>query len=265
MACMAQTAGFLSPGFAAMAHRGGALLAENLGIENTIQAFGNAVDLGYEYLETDVHATSDGVLVAFHDANLARVTDTEAEIADLTFEELRELRVGERAVIPTLDELFETFGHCYFNLDLKADAAVELLVETIRRHHAEHRVCVGSFSSARLRRFRRRAPQVPTSASPLGVVASLLGLIGRTPGQAPRVFQVPLTHQLGPVTVRVVTPERVRAIHDAGRRIHVWTIDDPEVMHELIDWGVDGIITDRPDLLKGVLRDRGMWSTRSES
>lgn len=62
--------------------------------------------------------------------------------------------------------------------------------------------------------------------------------------------------------MHIVTPKTIRAAHQAGRKVHVWTIDDPEVMHELIDWGVDGIITDRPDLLKGVLRTRGMWSTQ---
>lgn len=264
MASMAPTPdGYLSPEFTAMAHRGGALLAENLGIENTMEAFENAVRLGYEYLETDVHATRDGVLVAFHDSNLHRVTDTAAEISDLSLAELRQVRVGGRAVIPTLDELFEGFGSCCFNLDIKAAGAADLLAAAIRRHDAAGRVCVGSFSARRLNRFRRLAPHVPTSVSPVGVAASLVGLVSRTPTPSPRVFQVPLTHQVGPVTVRIVTPARVRAVHGAGRKLHVWTIDDPVVMHELIDWGVDGIITDRPDLLKGVLSDRGMWSTRS--
>ena len=255
--------GFLSHGFAAMAHRGGALLAENLGIENTLDAFRNAVALGYQYLETDVHATRDGVLVAFHDVNLVRVTDTDADISQLTFAQLRELRVGGRAAIPTVDELFEEFPDCRINLDLKADAATHLLVEAIRRHRAEHRVCVGSFSRTRLQRFRRRLPGVTTSFAPAEVATMMLGLLRRSPGGTPRVYQVPLTYRFGPATVNVVTPQRIRAIHDAGRKIHVWTIDDPSVMHELIDWGVDGIITDRPDVLKGVLTSRGMWSTRN--
>lgn len=255
--------GFLSPGFTAMAHRGGALLSENLGMENTLEAFRNAVALGYEYLETDVHATRDGVLVAFHDVNLARVTDTDAHIEDLTMSELREIRVGGRADIPTVDELFEEFPGCRFNLDLKAPGAIHLLVEAIRRHKMEDRVCVGSFSHKRLQRFRRRLPDVLTSSSPREVTAMMLGLVRRTRGGPPRVYQVPLTYRFGPFTVKVVTPQRIRSIQNSGRKIHVWTIDDPLVMHELIDWGVDGIITDRPDLLKGVLTSRGMWSTRN--
>src|SRR5690606_30470609 len=127
--------------------------------------------------ETDLHATRDGVLVAFHDENLARVTDTDAEISDLTSEELRSIRIGARSVIPTIDELFDEFPDCRFNLDLKAPGAVHLLVEAIRRHKAEDRVCVGSFSRSRLNRFRRRLPGVTTSFAPSGVFAMMLGFL----------------------------------------------------------------------------------------
>ena len=103
-----------------MAHRGGALLTANLGIENTLAAFANSVALGYEYLETDVHATADGHLVAFHDPNLARVTDVEGHIARLPLAAVREVRVGEREPIPTVAELLEAFPEARFNFDLKA-------------------------------------------------------------------------------------------------------------------------------------------------
>ena len=116
-----------------MAHRGGALLTANLGIENTLAAFANSVALGYEYLETDVHATADGHLVAFHDPDLARVTDVEGHIAQLPFAAVREVRVGEREPIPTVEELFETFPGACFNFDLKAPGAVELLARKIGR------------------------------------------------------------------------------------------------------------------------------------
>lgn len=262
MGIMARMGSYLAPEFTPMAHRGGALLAENLGIENTLAAFRNAVALGYEYLETDVHTTRDGELVAFHDTDLERVTDTSARLADLTGDELSRVRVGGREPIPTVDELFETFPDCRFNLDIKSAGAVRPLAEAIRRHGAEHRVCVGSFSVRRLGAFRRLVPEVTTAFSPAGVAMLAAGLVGRPGASAPRVYQVPLSHHVAGVTVRLVTPGRVRAIHDAGLKVHVWTIDDPLVMHELIDWGVDGIVTDRPDHLRGVLRDRGMWSTR---
>ena len=249
---------YLLPSFIAMAHRGGSLLTANLGIENTVRAFANAVDLGFTYLETDVHATADGQLVAFHDPNLERVTGYDRNLHDLTMAEVRELRVGDREPIPTLDELFETFPEANFNIDIKHAAAMEPLVRAIGRHHAERRVCVGSFSRQCLRRFRAAAPEVPTSVSTVGVVALALGQMPPN-GQ---VFQMPMSYPIGPVNVDLVTPRSIERIHATGRKVHVWTIDDPTTMHQLIDWGVDGIITDRPDSLKDVLSARGMWSTR---
>lgn len=257
-----QPGGYLAPGFIPMAHRGGALLTSNLGIENTLTAFKNAVDLGYRYLETDVHATRDGSLVAFHDPDLGRVTDNQGKIAELTLADVRAVPVGDAEAVPTLDELLDAFPEARFNIDLKAPGAVPLLAETITRHSALDRVCVGSFSRSRLRRFRSLLPGTATSASPAEIVAMSAGRVRRRRPGHDVVFQVPMTHHFGPVTVPIVTPRTIRAVHAAGRKIHVWTIDDAELMHRLLDWGVDGIITDRPDLLKAVLHTRGMWSTQ---
>lgn len=249
---------FLSPEFIAMAHRGGSLLTNNLGIENTVRAFTNAVQLGFRYLETDVQTTRDGRLVAFHDDTLDRVTEISGPLRDLLAEELEELLVGDREPIPTMDELFETFPEANFNIDLKSGTAVAPLAETIKRHGAQRRVCVASFARTRINRFRSLLPQVPTAVSSTGVAALTMGAVSAG-GQ---VYQVPLQHLVGPVTLDIVTPRNIERIHAAGKKIHVWTVDDPTTMHRLIDWGVDGIITDRPDSLKDVLRARGMWSTQ---
>lgn len=249
---------FLSPEFVAMAHRGGSLLTANLGIENTVRAFTNAVALGFRYLETDVHTTRDGVLVAFHDDTTDRVTDVFGNVRDITYEELRTLRVGDREPVPTMDELFETFPDVNFNIDLKSVTSAESLADAIRRHDAERRVCVASFSRTRIRRFRSLMPRVPTAVSPTGVAALTMGAMA--PGG--QVYQVPMKHPVGPVMVDIVTPKNIERIHASGRKIHVWTVDDPTTMHRLIDWGVDGIVTDRPDYLKDVLSARGMWSTQ---
>ncbi len=257
-----QTGGFLAPGFMPMAHRGGSLLAQNQGIENTRAAFANAVALGYTYLETDVHATGDGELVAFHDPDLSRVTDTPGLIAELAFRDVRNVLVGGREVVPTLDELLEDFPDARFNIDLKAPGAVPLLARTLSRHNAGSRVCVGSFSESRLRSFRRLMPRVTTAATTSEILLMAAGRVGRHVPGVDVVFQVPISHKTGPVTVQLVTPRTVAAIHAADRKIHVWTIDDKDDMHRLLDLGVDGIITDRPDLLKAVLHTRGMWSTR---
>lgn len=245
-----------------MAHRGGSLLPANVAIENTLSAFGHAVDLGYSYLETDVHATLDGTLVAFHDPDLSRVTQAPGLIADLTLQEVRKAFVGGREPVPTLDELFESFPGARFNIDMKAKGTESLLARAITRHGAEDRVCVGSFSPARIRRFRRLMPGVTTAATTAEIIALSAGRVRRTASEAEVVFQVPITHSVGPATLHLVTPRSIAAVHAAGRKIHVWTIDDEPTMRTLIDQGVDGIVTDRPDLLKAVLVDRGMWSTQ---
>ncbi|WP_231979816.1 glycerophosphodiester phosphodiesterase family protein [Tessaracoccus coleopterorum] len=141
-----------------MAHRGGSLLTANLGIENTVKAFTNAVELGYRYLETDIHASADGQLFAFHDGALERVTGYEGSLHELSAAEVRELLVGGREPVPSLDELFETFPDLNFNIDIKHNRAVTLLADAIRRHGAERRVCVGSFSRARIKKFRSLLP-----------------------------------------------------------------------------------------------------------
>lgn len=258
MGRMAARSEYLSPRFIPLAHRGGSFLPANLGIENTLRAFENAVALGYDYLETDVHVTRDGHLIAFHDENLARVTDFDGTPNELLLEEAKELLVGEREEIPTLDELLERFPEVKFNIDIKTPGATEPLSETIDRHGAQHRVLVGSFSSSRIHHFRKLQPTVPTAASPKAVMMLAAGLI-TTQGD---VYQVPLRYESGLVKVDLVTPRSIELVHRAGKKIHVWTVDDDSTMHRLIDWGVDGIITDRPELLKAVLRMRGMWSTR---
>lgn len=258
MGAMAVHGEYLSPRFVALAHRGGSFLPVNLGIENTMRAFENAVALGYEYVETDVQVTKDGHLIAFHDDNLLRVTDYDAAPSDLLLEEARELLVGDRETIPTLDELFEHFPNVNFNIDIKSNEGTRLLSDCIDRHNAHKRVCVASFSTSRIRQFRKLQPKVPTAASTTGVMMLTTGIVN-TKGD---VYQVPMRYESGLLKLDLVTPKSIEQIHKAGKKIHVWTIDDDVTMHRLIDWGVDGIVTDRPDLLKGVLRMRGMWSTR---
>ena len=155
----------------AFAHRGGAYHPEIEGLENTLAAFEHAVALGYDYLETDVHVTRDGVLLAFHDAVLDRVTDRKGEIARLSYDEVRTAVIGGRAEIPTLAVLFDAFPDARFNIDIKSDGAVSVLADFLNAREAWDRVLVGSFSARRLQRFRRLVSRpVPTSATPVEVV-----------------------------------------------------------------------------------------------
>ncbi len=250
--------------FIPYAHRGGATYPPNLHRENTRYAFGQAVALGYRYLETDVHATADGVLLAFHDPRLDRVTDRTGVIAELPYAEVKDALIGGQEPIPTLAELLTAFPRCRFNIDAKADASVELLADTIEEYEAQDRVCVSSFSPARLHRLRRRlGPRVASSASLRGIAWNLfapaLTRLLNTPAAA---LQMPIEHPILGRRRRVLTPALIRAVHRAGKQVHIWTIDDADVMESLIDAGVDGIFTDRIDTLKSVLTRRGLWTSR---
>jgi glycerophosphoryl diester phosphodiesterase len=248
----------------AMAHRGGALHPDIPGAENTMHAFRHAVSLGYHYLETDVHTTSDGVLVAFHDELLDRVTDSTGLLAQLTAEQVSLARIRGEHAVPTMAELLEEFPACRFNIDLKSVGAVAALVDLIDRTAAHDRVCVGSFSRQRLEAFRRATGgRVATTAPPSEVAAVRFGVPTRM--RSP-VLQVPWRHKRR--RFAVATPSFVRRAHRAGLHVHVWTgaeasqwvsIDDAASMDTLLDMGVDGLITDRTDVLKDVLIRRGQW------
>lgn len=221
-------------------------------------AFEGAVALGYRYLETDVHATRDGVLMAFHDDRLDRVTDRTGRIADLPFAEVARARVDGREPIPTFADLLDAFPDTRINVDPKDDAAVEPLVKLLRARDELDRLCFGAFSDRRLARLRALlGPRLCTSLGPAGV-ARLRGHALGIPGGrfSSRCVQVPVS--AGRVTI--VDERIVEAAHQRGMQVHVWTIDDPEEMVRLVDMGVDGIMTDRPALLRQVLEERGLWA-----
>lgn len=242
----------------AFAHRGGAAG----GYENSLAAFTRAVDLGYRYLETDVHATSDGVLLAFHDARLDRVTDRVGRVAGLPWSTVSRARIGGREPIPLLADLLGSWPDIRLNIDVKAMAAVGPLVDVVRRTSALDRVCVASFSERRLAAVRRElGPRLCTALSTRGVVRLRAAAVHRAAAAlAPHgvpCAQVP--DRVGPL--RVVTAGLVELAHARGQRVHVWTVDDAEDMRRLLDLGVDGIMTDRLEALREVLRERGHWPT----
>ena len=238
------------PGPLAFAHRGGASEAP----ENTLPAFARAVELGYTYLETDVHVTSDGVLVAFHDTDLSRTCGRPGIITQLPWSDVSTARVGGREPIPLMESLLEAFPDARFNIDCKSNAAVNALVAVIKRTNSRHRVCVSAFDDRRLIRLRAAlGPRVCTSLGPAQIAA--LRFLGRTAGGG-GAAQVPVRQ--GPVTL--VDERFVGGAHRRGLQVHVWTIDDANEMRRLLDIGVDGLMTDRPVVLRDVLVERGEWN-----
>lgn len=251
-------------GVLAFAHRGGAFHPEIEGLENTLAAFHLAARLGYHYMETDVHVTLDGVLLAFHDSVLDRVTDRTGAIEDLTLEEVDRALVGGREQVPTLARLFDTFPEARFNIDLKSERAAAALARFVEERGAWDRMLVGSFSRRRINEFRRlTGGRVPTSADRFEIIAFRFLPSGRLADLLTRgrvaALQIPHRHR----GWLIATPGLVRRAHAARKHVHVWTIDDAAEMRELLDLGVDGLMTDRTDVLKTVLLERGQWRDES--
>ncbi len=238
-----------------LAHRGLATSAP----ENTLLAFAAAVGIGVTYLETDVHASADGVAVVAHDPELSRVAAGRSEKVDqLTVAELSKVDLGDGQHMPTLAEALDAFPDARFNIDLKSAAAVEPTVEAVRAVRAEERVLLTSFSERRRSAALALLPEVATSASGPRFAAALLasvvrgGAAVRTALRGLHAVQIP-ERALG---LDTVSPARLRAFHAAGVEVHVWTVNEPHTMRELLDRGVDGLVTDRADLALAVLAER---------
>jgi glycerophosphoryl diester phosphodiesterase len=253
----------------AFAHRGGAAHAP----ENSWTAFEHAVKLGYAYLETDARATSDGKLMAFHDRNLERVTGAGGPISSKTYREVAALRAGGSEPIPLIEDLLGAWPDARFNIDLKDEAGVPLLPDVLRRTGAWDRVCVTSFSGARLRAARRlldRPVCMTTSPAAIAAVryspgAGLSGS-GRAPGAPAHLLARRLARagaSCTQVPAPVATRSFVRRAHALGLDVHVWTINDRAMMTRLLDRGADGIMTDDIETLRAVLIERGQWHPRT--
>lgn len=243
-----------------MAHRGSRLLWP----QNTMQAFQGATDLGYRYLETDVHLSADGVVVVFHDHVLEELTNGAGKVSEWRWEDLQLLDAGytfqpeeghpwrgKGLQIPSLEQVASTFPDAFLNVDTKEDEVVEPLAKEVTRLDLGDRILVASFHGSRIRRFRRLTNgSVATSAGPTEIAAAWTrSRLGRVPRDAADAYQVP--------DGRVPDARFAAAAHAAGKHVHVWTVNDEVDMHRLLDQGVDGIITDRPDLLNQVVTQRG--------
>ncbi len=233
-------------------------------------AFQGVYDLGFRHIETDLRLTSDGVLVCFHDSDVDRTTDGSGDVSALTFEELQALDAGYRHAdsggypfraqaigVPSLEELLSTFSDVGLVIDMKASGLAESLALLVNRLGVGDRLIVGSFSDDRLEVFRDLTNgQVATSTGPMAarmwVVSSR---VGRGAGGNADALQVPTQFK----GVRVVDKRLIRVAHESGLQVHVWTVNDPEEMIRLLDLGVDGLITDRPNVLKDVLISRDEW------
>ena len=240
----------------AFAHRGG----PGHFPENSWKAFEHAVGLGYAYLETDVHATVDGTVVAFHDKTLDRVTDASGRIAELTAAQVTAARIDGTEPIPVLADLLMAWPDVRFNIDVKDEPAIEPLVEVLRTTSAWDRVCLTSFSSRRLNATRKLLPQPVCSATgPASIAAIRAGV--PTSLLATRFADASV--QCAQIPVSVATRQFIGRAHAAGLQVHVWTVNDPATMASVLDRGADGIMTDQTQALRDLLITRGQWHPRT--
>ncbi|HTN52183.1 MAG TPA: glycerophosphodiester phosphodiesterase [Anaeromyxobacter sp.] len=254
------------PGPWLVAHRGGSLLAP----ENTLPAFDRAAALGADALEIDVRRTADGAVVVFHDEETARLTGAPGTIEARTLAEVKALDAGHSftpdggasfpfrgrgVAVPRLSEVLARHPRLRLNIDAKPDdpALAEALALELRAAGALERVCVGSFFDAQAERLGALLPgcarYLPERAATCHVMAAKSGADGAA---CPGGYQLAdLPHRLG--DLEVVDRAVVSYLHARGIPVHVWTVDDEAEMRELLALGVDGIVTDRPDLLARVL------------
>ena len=239
-------------------HRGGSRLAP----ENTIAAFDRAAAEGVDGLELDVRLSKDGQVMVCHDASVDRTSNTIGAIADMTATELARVDAGYRFTpgdlsypfrwrgfgVPTLAEVLARYPRLPFIVEMKDNtrAMAEATVEVIRAARATDRVCLGAFPNGVMRHARRGGPEIATGASSGEVLRAMLaGRLGLLPpGRRYQALQVPERRR----RLRVVTPGFVRAASRAGVPVQVWIVDREEDIRRLLDWGVQAIITDRPDI-----------------
>ena len=264
------------------AHRGGAALRP----ENTVVAFDHGLALGADGIELDVHLSRDGVVVVHHDATLERTTDGHGPVAALTADELARLDAGhwftpvsgppspagsEPATarqpalypfrrlaggVPTLEAVLRRYREARFIIELKVNDPVlaHRAIDAIRGADAVERAALGSFGTRVLRAAREYEPRIPTGASREETRLALYRSWVRWPVRRPRYQEFQVPEMSG--STRVVSPRFVKYAHQAGVAVRVWTVNEEADMRRLLDWGVDALISDRPDLAVQLVRTR---------
>jgi glycerophosphoryl diester phosphodiesterase len=251
---------FATPLPRVFAHRGLAAASDlsDGAPENSLLAFAAAVGIGVQYIETDVHASKDGVAVISHDPDLSRLTGLADKVGDLTLEQLRAVKLGSDQYFCSLIEALDAFPKIRFNIDVKSADAVQPTVRAIREAGALDRVLITSFSEARRVAAVRALTGVATSAGAFRFAAALvfaklgLGFLLRAVLRSVDAVQVP-QKAMG---LTITTRRMIRALHSAQVEVHVWTINDAATMSALLDLGVDGIVTDRADIAMRVVDAR---------
>ena len=242
---------YLNSNFAAFAHRGGA----NDFVENTLEAFEQSINLGFKYIETDVRATKDNKLVIFHDPDLKRMLNLEIDISSINYNELSSYKINGIHKIPTFLETVSSWPNINFNIDPKSDKSAELLISELKSVGNLDRFCVGSFDLAKLNKIRNAFDDKLCTSMATNEVINFyfLRFFGINSINTP-CLQLPYFKN----GFKIITAKLIRDAHKFNKKVHAWTIDDPKEISELLDMGIDGIMTDSPQLLKNEVAKKGI-------
>ena len=251
-----------------IAHQGG----DGLWPGDTMYAFEHAVDLGADVLEMDAHITKDGQIVLMHDEKVDRTTNGTGLIEDQTLAQLKELDAayqwsldggqtfpyrGQGIQVPTLEELFQKFPQMRYVIEIKltTNPIGKPLCDLIRKYNMQDRVMVASFHDGAMSAFRETCPEVATSAAKMEVASFvLIGKAYLSGLLSPKFESLQVPYETSEsYGIPVMTERFIREAHARNVKVEPWTVNDPDLMKQYIDWGVDGLITDRPDLMLKVL------------
>ncbi len=238
--------------FIPFAHRGGSYDF----FENTLDAFNKSIDLGYRHIETDIRHTKDDKLVIFHDSDLKRICGLNLKIENLNYNELKEIKIFGSHQIPLLEEALYSWPDINFNIEPKTLKSAYLLKKKLKSTKNLERFCIGSFGSFKMNLLRKEFfKRLCTSMTQIETILFFLNrLLPFYKNNIP-CLQIPMYYK----GFSIVTPSLVKNVHSLGKKIHVWTINEESQMQYLIDINVDGIMTDRPKMLKNILKSKSLW------
>lgn len=256
-----------------IAHQGG----DGIWPGNTMYAFERAVETGADVLEMDAHITKDGQIILMHDEEVDRTTDGSGLVEEMTLDELQQLDAaykwsndegqtfpfrGQGIRVPTLEDLFQRFPQMRYVIEIKLtqNPIEKPLCDLIRKHAMQDRVMIASFHDAAMQNFRETCSEIATSAARTEVRNFvLLGKAFLSGFIAPEYQSIqPPYDPKESMNIPIMTARFIREAHARNIRVEPWTVDDPALMKQYIEWGVDGIITDRPDLMVQVLKEMGI-------
>ena len=235
--------------FIGLSHRGNSKKF----IENSFEAFNSVIQMGYKYIETDLRMTLDREVIAFHDPDLKRLFNLDLQVKDLTFNEIANLFKEKDCTLLTLEDSLKKFPEIHFNIDLKAKEVIQDSIKVVADLNAFDRVCFASFHSSRTRKVLRHNQNAIVS---MGMKDVALFKFFKFHNKKIKIIQIPLKWKV----IKVLTRNLIQKADKSKLLVHVWTINDRKTINNLIDLGVNGIVTDEPELLMDIMKERNLIS-----